>query len=83
MNCIEIWREIFDMVKNVSFNEPLTLKVLANPNHKFVKTMIYIYSMESFLFKEMNTVSRSKDVNKIKIYGPFASALSLVIHCGN
>ena len=39
--------------------------------------------MESFIFSEMNKASRSKDSSKIKYYGPFASALGYVIHCGN
>ena len=39
--------------------------------------------MQSFVFKEMNKTSRLKDVNKIKFYGPLASALSFAVHCGN
>ena len=39
--------------------------------------------MESFIFRELNKASRRKDVDKIKFYGPFASALSFIIHCGN
>lgn len=31
----------------------------------------------------MNKASREKDVSKIKFYGPFASALGYIIHCGN
>ena len=39
--------------------------------------------METFVFKEMNRASREKDTNKIKMYGPFACALSYIIYCGN
>ena len=31
----------------------------------------------------MNKASRCKDVNKIEFYGPLASALSFIVHCGN
>ena len=31
----------------------------------------------------MNKASRTKDTEKIKFYGPLASALSFVVHCGN
>ena len=31
----------------------------------------------------MNKASRTKDESKIKFYGPFASALGFIIHCGN
>ena len=39
--------------------------------------------MESFIFKEINKASRIKDIDKVKFYGPFASALSFIINCGN
>ena len=45
--------------------------------------MIYIYSMQSFVFSEMNKASRMKDESKIKFYGAFASALGFIVHCGN
>ena len=78
-----MWKKIFDMVKNLNFKKPLTPSVLANPHHSFVKTLMYIYSMECFLFHEMNKASRSKDFDKIQFYGPFAAALSFIVHCGN
>jgi len=39
--------------------------------------------MESFVFKEINLASRTKDLSKIKFYGPFASALGYIIHAAN
>lgn len=80
---VEIWKKIFDMVKNVPSQKPLTPKILSNPNHKFVKTLVYIYSMQTFVFNEMNRASRLKDHKKLRQYGPFAAALSFIIHCGN
>ena len=71
------------MVEEAEFRKPLTLEILSDPQHKFVKTLVYIYSMQSFVFKEMNKTSRQKDVNKIKFYGPLASALSFAVYCGN
>lgn len=82
-NC-QIWKRIFSLSsKSVKINQPLTLKILGNPKNEFVKTIIYIYSMESFVFKEMNKASRNKDTSQIEFYGPFASALSFIIHSGN
>ena len=39
--------------------------------------------MESFIYREMNKASRSKDLTKIDYYGPYAAALGYIIHCGN
>ena len=68
---------------DIDIKKPLTPKILGNPNHSFVKTMMYIYSMQSFVFSEMNKASRNKDKSKIKFYGAFASALGYITHCGN
>ena len=59
--------------------KPLTTKILSNPNHEFVKLMLYIYSMQTFIFREMNRASRNKDLDKIAFYGPFASALGHIL----
>ena len=64
-------------------NKPLTPKILSDPSHKLVQTLVYIYSMQTFIFTEMNKASRAKDIHKIKFYGPLASALSMIIHSGN
>ena len=63
--------------------KPLTIEVLSDPENKLVKTIMYIYSMQSFVFTEVNKASRNKDVTKIKFYGPFAVALSCIIHAAN
>ena len=79
-----MWTSIFSLANSdVDFKKPLTKKILSNPDHKIVKTLVYIYSMESFVFSEMNRASRTKDISKIKYYGALASALGFIIHCGN
>ena len=79
-----MWKKIFSLASSEDdFKKPLTHKILSNPDHDFVKTMVYVYSMQSFIFSEVNRASRLKDVSKIKFYGAFASALGYIIHCGN
>lgn len=39
--------------------------------------------MQSFVFSQMNKASREKDPSYIQYYGPLASALGFIIHCGN
>jgi len=70
------------MESDEKFNlqKPLTTKILSNPDHPFVKTILYIYSMQSFVFFEINKASRDKDLPKIEYYGPFASALGYIVH---
>ena len=79
-----MWKKIFSLAtSNVEIDKPLTHAILSNPKHVIVKTLVYIYSLDSFVFYEMNKTSRDKDTSKIKYYGAFASALGYIIHCGN
>ena len=80
---LNVWKKIFEMVKDVDRKKPITPELLEDTDNGFVKMIVYIYSMETFIFKEMNRASRDKDESKIKFYGALASALSFVVHCGN
>lgn len=62
---------------------PLTPKVLSDPEHKAVRHIVYIYSMESFIYADLNRVCREKDKTMIKFFGAFAAALSFIIHNAN
>ena len=44
---------------------------------------MYIYSMESFVYNELNRVCREKDRQMIKLYGAYAAALSFIIYSAN
>ena len=47
----EMWKTIFSLsAKDVDFSKPLTHKILSNPDNDFVKTIVYLYSMESFIY---------------------------------
>ena len=80
---IDIWKKIFSLATKVDKKKPLTAKILSNPNNEAVQTLIYIYSMQSFLFADMNKVSRDKDESKIEFYAPLASAVGYIVHSGN
>lgn len=82
-NYTQLWIKIFNLSKQQDMKKPLTTKILSNPDHNIVKILLYIYSMQSFVFKEINLASRNKDHTKIKFYGPLASALGYVIHAAN
>ena len=51
----------------------------SDPEHVHVKTILFIYSLESFLFKKLNLASRQKDSSVIATLGPFAVAISKII----
>ena len=48
--------------------------------HPHVKTILFMYSLESFLFKKINLSSRERDLSVIKNLGPYAVALTRTIN---
>ena len=74
---------LFDLAKLGSLDKPLTPTILSNPNHVITKHILYLYSMETFIYSEMNRASRMKDQSKIKYYGAFAASLSYIIYFAN
>ena len=78
------WKLLFKLADlDEEMDKPLTPKLLSNPNHKIVKHLMYIYSMESFIYADLNKACREKDRSKIKFYGAFAAALSFIINSAN
>jgi len=61
----------------------LTPKILSDPTHKITRHILYIYTMESFLYKELNNSSRKKEPNRIKYYGPMAAVLGYIVQYAN
>ena len=64
-------------------NEPLTPKILSDPCHVITRHILYIYTMESFIYANLNKACRDKDKSKIKYYGAFSAALSYIIYNAN
>ena len=79
----ERWQMLFDMRELGDLSKPLKPKVLSDPNHKVTRHLLYLYSMETFIYPELNRASREKDKSKIKFYGAYAAALSHIIQSAN
>lgn len=70
-----IWNTLFNVLDINLDKVPRT----SDPYHKDVKTCLFIYSMESFLYKRINQISRDKDISAIQTLGPFAVILGRII----
>ena len=80
INYAENWQLLFELANLGDLDKPLTHKILSDPNHNVVKHILYLYSMQSFIYEELNRASREKDETKIPLYGAFAAALSYIIY---
>ena len=79
----EGWEMLFDIAKLGDLDKPLTPKILSKPTHPVTIYILYLYSMESFIYSELNKACREKDTSKIKYYGAYAAALSYIIYFAN
>ena len=52
---------------------------IGNPNGPDIKAAMYMYSMESFLYKRINLIQREKVEQSILTLGPYAVALTKII----
>ena len=80
----DMWKKIFSIAKlGDDIDKPLTPQILSDPSHKVTQHLLYIYSMETFIYGELNRASRKKDESKIQYYGAFSAALSYIIYSAN
>ena len=78
------WELLFELTDlGHKMDEPLTPKILRDPTHNITRHILYLYSMESFIYADLNKACRDKDPSKIKYYGAFAAALSYIIYGAN
>ena len=80
----ENWEMLFELGDfGYPMELPLTRKILSDPTNEITKRIIYLYSMESFIYTDLNKTCRDKDESKIKYYGAFAAALSYILDHAN
>ena len=56
------------------------MKILWNPKADIVCALLYIYSMETFVYSTLNTATRDHDSSKIFTLGPMAAALAWIVN---
>ena len=71
---------LFDLASLGDLDKPLTSKILKDPSHKITCHLLYLYSMESFIYEEINKTCRLRDKSKIEYYGAYSAALSFILN---
>ena len=79
----ERWEMLFDIAKLGNIDKPLTPDILSNPTNPITTYILYLYSMETFIYSDLNRACREKDTSKIRYFGAFAAALSYIIYYAN
>ena len=77
------WQLLFDLADLGDLDEPLSKEILSDPTHNITKLLLYIYSMECFIYTDLNRACRDQDQSKIQYYGAYAAALSYILYFAN
>ena len=77
------WEMLFDLAKLGDMERPLSARILSSPSHPITKHILYLYSMESFIYADLNKACREQDKAMIQYYGAYAAALSFIINNAN
>ena len=80
---LEKWKFLFVFADLGDLDKPLTPKILGNSNHKVTKHLLYLYSMESFIYTNLNRACRDKNKDEIPQYGAYAAALGYILNSAN
>ena len=82
-NIEDSWIDVlYKTIPITDYHTPISMEELQGhfyPNAAISKLFIYIWTMESFLYKEVSRASRVKDHSKVFTVGPFAYAMAFVI----
>ena len=79
MNMLHVWKHIFDKFIHTDHKKPLTWETLDDPKADIVCGLLYVYSMETFVYSTLNTATRDHDSTKIMTLGPMAAALGEIV----
>ena len=60
-NYSKLWKNLFELADLGDLDKPLTTEILSNPDHKITKHILYLYSMASFVYPDLNRATREKD----------------------
>jgi hypothetical protein len=52
---------------------------LADPEHPLTQLILWIYTIEGFIYSTMNTASRNGDESRIPTLGPYSIVLSYIL----
>ena len=65
----------------INHDTPLNDSYLYNPDHPVSQTMLYLYTIDSWLFSVLNSGSKEGDQAKMETLGPYAYAFGGIIEC--
>ena len=60
-------------------NKELDEGILRDADHPVTKTLIYIHSMETFIYADLKKACLFRDYSRVKTLGPYAMVITEII----
>lgn len=79
---MKAWEKIFGPLMNntkIDIDKPIREADLSDPENPIVIFMLYIYSLETFLYRILNEASRKKIEQCIPTLGPYSLILGTIL----
>jgi len=73
------WKHIFQSTITSDFNRAITEDSLKNPSSEILCLLLWIYSMECFVYKQLNAATRDNDQSYVATLGPMCLCLGTII----
>ena len=61
-------------------NNREAISPLADPEHPLTQLILWIYTIEGFIYSAMNTASRNGDESRIPTLGPYSLVLNFILN---
>ncbi len=75
----QAWNYVFDCLDfDINNANPMSQSSLENQSSQLQKSILFLYSMNSFIYNVINAASRNKDQSKVVSLGPMTAALSQI-----
>lgn len=78
-NVCDIWNTMWKIAQIQQNDTPIHPSTLHDPSANITQLILYIFSLETFVYKVVVEATRNKDMSKAKTLGPFARVLSEII----
>lgn len=82
-NYLESVKQTFNyIISTIKIKDPskqLNFDVFKEPHTPESMLILFLYNIEPSFYKDLNDASKSNDISKIKLLGPFARALHCVL----
>jgi len=73
------WVKMFSKFEIENFDKQIEIEELLDPDSKIVKTILFIYTKETFLPYFLNISNRQQLKDSINTLGPYACILAFIL----